>query len=106
MFGPVVVIGDGGKYVEAMPDVQLLLAPFTADDVMRALSRLRIAPLLEGVRGEPPLDVDAFCRIAITVGLLMASPHAGVVSMDLNPVIVGARGEGCRVVDALVETAL
>ena len=106
VFGPVVVIGDGGKYVEAMPDVQLLLAPFTADDVMRALARLRIAPLLEGVRGEPPLDVDAFCRIAITVGLLMASPHAGIVSMDLNPVIVGARGEGCRVVDALVETAL
>jgi acyl-CoA synthetase (NDP forming) len=104
VFGPVVVIGDGGKYVEAMPDVQLLLPPFTADDVMRALSRLRIAALLEGVRGEPPLDADAFCRAAITVGLLMDSPHAGVASLDLNPVIVGARGEGCRVVDALVET--
>jgi hypothetical protein len=102
VFGPVVVIGDGGKYVEAMPDVQLLLPPFTADDVMRALSRLRIAALLEGVRGEPPLDADAFCRAAITVGLLMDSPHAGVASLDLNPVIVGARGEGCRVVDALV----
>jgi acyl-CoA synthetase (NDP forming) len=101
VFGPVVVIGDGGKYVEAMPDVQILLPPFTADDVMRALRRLRIAPLLEGVRGEPPLDVDAFCRAAITVGLLMDAPHAGVVSLDLNPVIVGPRGEGCRVVDAL-----
>jgi acyl-CoA synthetase (NDP forming) len=105
VFGPVVVVGDGGKYVEALPDVQLLLPPFTADDVLRALSRLRIAPLLEGVRGEPPLDVDAFCRTAITVGLLMASPHAGIVSLDLNPVIVGARGEGCRVVDALVVTS-
>jgi acetate---CoA ligase (ADP-forming) len=105
VFGPVVVVGDGGQYVEAMPDVQILLPPFTADDVMRALSRLRIAPLLEGVRGEAPLDVDAFCRVAITAGLLMASPHAGVASLDLNPVIAGARGEGCRVVDALVVTA-
>ena len=104
VFGPVVVIGDGGKYVEAMPDVQILLPPFTADDVMRALGRLRIAPLLEGVRGEPPLDVDAFCRAAISVGLLMDAAHAGVVSLDLNPVIVGARGEGCRVVDALAVT--
>jgi acyl-CoA synthetase (NDP forming) len=104
VFGPVVVIGDGGKYVEAMPDVQILLPPFTADDVMRALGRLRIAPLLEGVRGEPPLDVDAFSRAAISVGLLMDAAHAGVVSLDLNPVIVGARGEGCRVVDALAVT--
>jgi acyl-CoA synthetase (NDP forming) len=105
VFGPVVVIGDGGKYVEALPDAQLLLPPFTGDDVLRALSRLRIAPLLEGVRGEPPLDVDAFCRAAITVGLMLASPSAGLVSLDLNPVIVGARGAGCQVVDALVVQA-
>lgn len=102
VFGPVVVIGDGGKYVEAMPDVQLLLPPFTVDEARRALANLRIAPLLEGVRGDPPLDVDALCRAAVTVGLLMASPHADIASMDLNPVIVGARGEGCQVVDALV----
>jgi acyl-CoA synthetase (NDP forming) len=102
VFGPVVLVGDGGKYVEAMPDVQLLLPPFTGDQVLRALSRLRLAPLLEGVRGDPPLDVDAFSRVAVQVGLMMASPHADIVSMDLNPIIVGARGEGCSVVDALV----
>jgi acyl-CoA synthetase (NDP forming) len=102
VFGPVVVIGDGGKYVEAMPDVQLLLPPFGSDEVVRALSRLRIAPLLEGVRGDPPLDVDAFCRTAVTVGALVSVGEAGIGSLDLNPVIVAARGEGCRVVDALV----
>ncbi|MCW5622462.1 MAG: acetate--CoA ligase family protein, partial [Burkholderiales bacterium] len=105
VFGPVVVIGDGGKYVEAMPDVQLLLPPFGSDDVRRALMRLRIAPLLAGVRGEPPMDVEAFCRTAVTVGVMMTFGETGIASVDLNPVIVGARGEGCRVVDALVVTA-
>jgi hypothetical protein len=101
VFGPVVVVGDGGKYVEAMPDLQVLLPPFTADDVMRALSRLRIAPLLAGVRGDPPLDADEFCNLAVRVGAMLATPEAAVVSLDLNPIIIGSRFEGCTVVDAL-----
>ncbi|HEU5283588.1 MAG TPA: acetate--CoA ligase family protein [Burkholderiales bacterium] len=102
VFGPVVVVGDGGKYVEALPDVQVLLAPFTPDQVFRALHRLRIAPLLAGVRGDPPLDVDEFCNVAARVGALIATSEAGVVSLDLNPVIVRAPREGCEAVDALV----
>jgi acyl-CoA synthetase (NDP forming) len=101
VFGPVVVVGDGGKYVEAMPDVQVLLPPFGGDDVMRALSRLRIAPLLAGVRGDPPLDADEFCNLVVRVGAMLATPEAAVVSLDLNPIIVGSRFEGCTVVDAL-----
>jgi hypothetical protein len=104
VFGPVVVVGDGGKYVEALPDVQVLLAPFTPDDVFRALHRLRIAPLLEGVRGDPPLDVDEFCNVAARVGAMMAA-DAGIVSLDLNPVMVRAQREGCEAVDALVVVA-
>jgi acyl-CoA synthetase (NDP forming) len=104
VFGPVVVVGDGGKYVEALPDVQVLLAPFTPDDVFRALARLRIAPLLSGVRGEPPLDVDEFCNAAARVGAMIAA-DANIVSLDLNPVIVRAQREGCEVVDALVVVA-
>ncbi|HEY7758818.1 MAG TPA: acetate--CoA ligase family protein [Burkholderiales bacterium] len=105
VFGPVVVVGDGGKYVEAMPDVQVLLAPFTPDDVFRALQRLRIAPLLAGVRGDPPLDVDEFCNAAARVGAMMAAADSDVVSLDLNPVILRAQREGCEAVDALVVVA-
>jgi len=101
-FGPVLVVGDGGKYVEAMPDVATVLAPFTPARIGRALRRLRIAPLLDGVRGEPPMDVDAFCRAAAAVGDLVADRDAGVASVDANPVIVGPRGEGCVAVDAVV----
>lgn len=102
VFGPVVLVGDGGKYVEAMPDMQVLLAPFEAARVERALRRLRIAPLLDGVRGEPPLDVAAFCEAAVAVGRLMADAAAGITQLDINPVIVGAAGEGCVAVDAVV----
>ena len=102
VFGPVVLVGDGGKYVDAMPDVQVLLPPFDAARVAATLRRLRIAPLLDGVRGEPPLDVDAFCRAVVAVGDLMADASTGVTQLDVNPVIVRARGHGCAAVDAVV----
>jgi len=102
VFGPVVVVGDGGKYVEVLPDVQLLLPPFDVADVRRALSRLRIAPLLAGVRGEAPMDVEAFCAAAARVGQLMLDDAAGVVNLDVNPVLVGSGREGCRALDAVV----
>ena len=102
VLGPVVLVGDGGKYVEAMPDLQVLLAPFDTAQVEGALRRLRIAPLLDGVRGEPGLDVAAFCRAVVAVGALMLDDAAGITQLDINPVIVGARGEGCVAVDAVV----
>ena len=102
VFGPVVLVGDGGKYVEAMPDVQVLIAPFTAADVKAALAKLRIAPLLAGVRGEPALDVEAFTAAAMAVGKLMMDSSSGVVNLDLNPVLLGAKGEGCVALDAVV----
>lgn len=102
VFGPVVLLGDGGKYVEAMPDVQVLLAPFSYEQAARALRRLRIAPLLDGVRGEPALDVPAFCEAAVAVGHLMADPRTGIGQLDINPVMVGARGHGCAALDAVI----
>lgn len=102
VFGPVVLVGDGGKYVEAMPDVQVLLAPFTYEQVERALQQLRIAPLLQGVRGEPPLDVPAFCEAAVAVGRLVSDPEAGISQLDINPLMVRARGQGCVALDAVI----
>ncbi len=106
VFGPVVLVGDGGKYVEAMPDVQVLLSPFSDSEVKAALARLRIAPLLAGVRGEAALDVDAFCAAALAVCRLMMNPESRVSNLDLNPVLVGAKGEGCVALDAVVYVAV
>ncbi len=105
VFGPVLLVGDGGKYVEAMPDSQVLLAPFDLASIEAALRRLRIAPLLDGVRGEPALDVAAFCAAALQVGRLMLDDRLAITNLDINPVIVGARGDGCVAVDAVVYRA-
>ena len=105
IFGPVVMVGDGGRYVEALPDFAVLMPPFGPDDAMAALRGLRIAPLFGGVRGEAPMDVDALCRLLVTVGDLFAGAGGTIASLDLNPVMVGSAGEGVRVLDALVELA-
>ena len=102
VLGAVLLVGDGGKYVEAMPDAQVMLAPFDEAKVERALRQLRMAPLLDGVRGEPPLDVASFCQMAVAVGQLMCDDAAGITQLDINPVIVGAKGQGCVAVDAVV----
>ncbi len=104
-FGPVVAVGDGGKYVEAMRDVALLLPPFDPDEVLQALRGLRIAPILAGTRGDAPLDVAALADIAVRVGQLMVAAGGRIASIDLNPVMLGADGDGAVVVDALVELA-
>ena len=106
VFGPVVVVGDGGKQVEALNDVAVLLPPFDAAEVEQALRGLRMAPLLDGVRGDPPLDLPALAQITVAVGQLMVASQGRLASLDLNPVMVGARGEGAVVVDALVERGI
>ena len=102
VFGPVVAVGDGGKYVEIFRDTTLLLPPFGLADVKDALGRLRIAPLFAGVRGEPPMDVDALSDTIVKIGALMADPAANVMSLDLNPVMLDSADKGCVVVDAVV----
>jgi len=102
-FGPVVVVGAGGKYVEAMKDCAILLTPFGKEDVMRALKTLRVAPLLDGVRGEPAADLDALADMAVRVGQLMVALGETVSSIDLNPVMMTPSGP--VVVDALLERA-
>ena len=102
VFGPVVAVGDGGKYVEIFRDTTLLLPPFSKDDAKEVLGRLRIAPLFAGVRGEPPMDVNALCNATVKIGELMLDPELKVVSLDLNPVLLDSAGKGCVVVDAVV----
>ena len=102
VFGPVVIVGDGGKYVEAMPDARVLIWPFAQEDVLRLLDRLRIAPLLAGVRDEPALDVDAVASAAVALGRLLADSAAGVANVDINPFSLGARGEACVALDAVI----
>jgi len=103
-FGPLVMIGDGGIYLEALKDFVLLLPPFDAAEARAALARLRIAPLLTGVRGEAPRDLDAVAQMAVRLGAAIVAWQDQVTSIDINPVMVYAKGEGALALDALIET--
>ncbi|MBV7485083.1 acetate--CoA ligase family protein [Bordetella sp. BOR01] len=105
VFGPIVMVGSGGKYVEAMQDIALLLPPFSAEDVIDKLQGLRIGKLLAGVRGDPPADVPALARQAVLLGRCALAAGGRLASIDINPVLVSARGQGAVAVDALVELA-
>ncbi len=104
-FGPVIVLGDGGKYVEALPDSCVLLPGTPRAEMLRALRGLRIGPILDGVRGEDPIDLDALCDLAEAVARCITDPAAAVHSLDINPVMALAGGRGCLAVDGVVVRA-
>ena len=101
VFGPVVLVGEGGRYVEALDNTVLLLPPITTAEVAEALARLRGAARWQGIRGEPAADVDALCQLTVQLATVFADSE-DLLSVDLNPVIVGPRGEGAIIADALM----
>jgi acyl-CoA synthetase (NDP forming) len=105
LFGPVVMVGDGGIYLEALKDFRLLLPPFSRAQVLAALAGLRMAPLLGAQRGQAPLDVGAFADMAVQLGAAMRGWQGRVASVDVNPVMLFEQGHGALAVDALVELA-
>jgi acetate---CoA ligase (ADP-forming) len=103
-FGPLVVCGAGGVTVEVFKDAVVLLPPFTADEARAAIAGLKVATLLEGFRGTPPRDVDALIDCCVRFGDFVAATDGQYAAIDLNPVLVRARGRGVRIADALMET--
>jgi hypothetical protein len=103
LFGPVVLLGDGGIYLEALKDFRLLLPPFEEADALRALAELRVAPLLDAQRGKAALDRSAIARMAVALGDAMLGWSGQVASVDVNPVMVLDEGQGALAVDALIE---
>jgi len=103
LFGTAVMVSDGGKYVEALKDFVVLLHPFGEQDVLDQLAKLRIAPILAGVRGEPPVDLQVVARAAVALGRYAAEHADRIASIDLNPLIAGASGQGGWAVDAVIE---
>ena len=97
---PVLVLGLGGVWTEALDDVALVPLPATPQRVQRALLSLRGAPLLTGARGRPVVDVGAAARLAAGAGDLLLG--AGLELLELNPVIV--HEQGAVAVDALART--
>lgn len=95
-FGPIVMFGLGGVFVELFKDVAFGLAPLKAGDVLWLIQQIKGYRLLEGYRGKPPVDRDALIKIIVTVSEIMAT---GLVrEIDLNPVTLYP--EGFMILDA------
>ena len=99
-FGPMVVIGFGGTWVEVVEDVQVAMAPISAGQAEAMMRRLKLWPLLDGARSAPPADVAAAAEAASRVSRLAAALGERLVELDVNPLIVRAVGEGAVAVDA------
>jgi acetate---CoA ligase (ADP-forming) len=100
-FGPLVMFGLGGIYVEALADVSFRLAPLTAEDAEAMIDEVRSAKLLSGLRGAPPADRRALVDAIVKIGRL-AADHEEILELDVNPLIVLPKGEGAVAVDARV----
>ncbi len=101
-FGPLVVFGLGGIFVELIGDVAFRINPLTDLDAARMIDEVKSAKLLRGYRGEPSGDVEALQEVILRVSAMVeALPQ--IAEMDLNPVKVLPPGEGVRVVDARIK---
>ena len=99
-FGPVVLIGFGGVLAETIADVQFAMPPFDEEHARRCLDRLKLRPLLDGVRGARAVNADAFCQSAARFSIMADALRDVLAELDVNPVIVNEGG--AIAVDALV----
>jgi acetate---CoA ligase (ADP-forming) len=98
-FGPMLMFGLGGIFVEVMKDVTFHLAPITAEEAMQMLKGTRSYALLQGARGQAPVDLDAIASALQRISQL-ATDYAEILELDINPFIVGPVGMQPYVADA------
>ncbi|MFE6160845.1 acetate--CoA ligase family protein [Streptomyces sp. NPDC056486] len=101
LFGPTVTVGLGGVLVEVLRDVAVRVPPFGEDQALAMLSELRGRPLLDGVRGAPPADIDALVEVVLRVQRMALELGDELAELDINPLMVLPRGQGAVALDAL-----
>lgn len=101
VFGPVVMFGLGGIFVEVLKDVSFRVTPLTEADVEDMIKEIKGYEILEGYRGSPPRDVESLKRIILGLAS-MVSELDEIEAVDFNPVILYPRGKGALIVDARV----
>jgi acyl-CoA synthetase (NDP forming) len=102
-FGPVIVLGLGGIWVELLADTALRLPPISSQDALEMISELKGKPLLEGFRGRPCVDVKSLAGVLVQVGRMAVDLKEVLISLDLNPLMVLPGDGGVRVIDVVME---
>ncbi|TMK19463.1 MAG: acetate--CoA ligase family protein [Actinobacteria bacterium] len=101
-YGPVVLFGLGGVFVEVLKDVALRVAPLTLADAEEMIREVKGFPLLDGARGRPKGDVDALADLILNVSRMATELRGRIAEFDLNPVRVRPAGQGVVALDALI----
>jgi acetate---CoA ligase (ADP-forming) len=99
--GPMIGFGMGGIYVEVLKDVVFRLAPLSKQEAREQIESIRSFPILRGVRGEAPADLDSVLDTLLRVSQLVID-YPEIVEMDINPLMVYDRGQGSLVLDARI----
>lgn len=100
-FGPLVMFGSGGVYVELMKDVSFRLAPVARSEAEAMIEETLAGKLLSGLRGQPPADKAAVADVIVAVSELVAADDS-IAEMDINPLMVYDQGQGAVAVDVRV----
>ena len=100
-FGPVVMLGMGGIYVEVLKDVTFRLAPLTNKEADDMIASIKTQKLLTGVRGEKPSDVAKLSECIQRLSQLVTD-FEEIKELDMNPVLVMEKGKGCRILDVRI----
>jgi acetyl coenzyme A synthetase (ADP forming)-like protein len=101
-FGPTVMFGLGGIFVEVLKDVTFRVTPVTHSQARRMLSEIRGAPILKGARGEPPRDQEAIVETICKFSNMILDLKDEISETDANPLLVYEEGKGLKVADARV----
>lgn len=97
-FGPLITFGLGGIYVETLRDVTFRVAPLSCQEAEEMLTQVRAHALLDGVRGQPPMDKSAIVDTLLRVSQLVQD-FPEIIEMDINPLMVYHQGEGALALD-------
>ena len=100
-FGPVIMLGMGGIYVEVLKDVTFKLAPVTEKEADDMIASIKTQKILQGVRGEKPSDISKLSECIQRLSQLV-SDFEEIKELDMNPVLVMEKGAGCRILDVRI----
>ena len=101
-YGPLLIVSAGGILIELIKDRALALAPVNARQAASMLEELKVTRLLQGVRGQPAMDVPALIDLMVKFSNMIEGLSDSIAEIDMNPVIV--HQQGCTIVDALIVT--
>ena len=101
-FGPMVMVGLGGIFVEVLKDVSYRIAPFTREEGLQMLEELKGYKILTGVRGEEPSDIESLVDMLVKMGQFAFEFEDKISELDINPVMVMPKGKGVKIADALI----